>query len=57
MYVALFPFQAINEKEKILHWLIKNKITDIEEVGRIMAEFYTRKDNLMRFVNKGVVFR
>ncbi|MFH1682468.1 MAG: type II/IV secretion system ATPase subunit [Candidatus Woesearchaeota archaeon] len=49
--------KEIVEKEKILAWLVKHKINDIDEVGRIMAEFYTRKENLMRFVNKGIPLR
>ncbi len=49
--------KEITEKEKILKWLIKHNIDDIDDVGRIMAEYYTRKDNLMKFVNKGIPFR
>ncbi len=47
----------IKEKEKILNWLLKHDVTDIDTVGKVMAEFYTRKDNLMEYVNKNIPFR
>ncbi|HDP73628.1 MAG TPA: CpaF family protein [Candidatus Woesearchaeota archaeon] len=40
----------LNEKEKILKWLVNKKINTVDEVGRIMAEFYTGKENLMKAV-------
>ncbi|MBD3163918.1 hypothetical protein GF323_01850 [Candidatus Woesearchaeota archaeon] len=49
--------KEIAEKEKILNWLVKHEINDTDEVGRIMAEFYTKKDNLMRYVNKNIPFK
>ncbi|MBI2128784.1 type II/IV secretion system ATPase subunit [Candidatus Woesearchaeota archaeon] len=39
-------------KEKVLKYLVGNKINTVESVGRVMAEYYTDKDNLMAFVNK-----
>jgi archaeal flagellar protein FlaI len=38
------------EKELILQYIVKNNIDDVDDVGRVMAEYYTDKDNLMRFV-------
>ncbi|MBN2141763.1 CpaF family protein [Candidatus Woesearchaeota archaeon] len=46
----------LTEKEKILTYLVKNDITDVDAVGRIMAEYYTNKDNLMKFVNANKKF-
>ncbi|MBR9699763.1 Flp pilus assembly complex ATPase component TadA, partial [Candidatus Woesearchaeota archaeon] len=43
--------KEIHEKEKILKWLVKHNIVDVDAVGRVMAEFYTKKDNLMRYVH------
>lgn len=42
----------LNQKEKILQWLIKQKINTVETVGRVMAEYYTNFPNLMTAVNK-----
>ena len=46
----------LKEKEKILNYMLKNKITDVDDVGLIMAEYYTDKDNLMKFVNANKKF-
>ena len=47
----------LDEKIKILKYLVKKNIDSVDGVGRIMAEFYTDKDNLMKFVNKGEMFQ
>jgi len=44
------------EKEAILNYLVKKNIEDVDNVGRIMAEYYTDKDNLMMFVKTGKDF-
>ena len=41
----------IHEKEKVLSYLVKNNITNVDEVGKIIAEYYTDKENMMKFVN------
>ena len=54
MYTGLKKEKILNEikeKEKILKWLVKHNICDIDVVGRVMAEFYTKKDKLMKLVN------
>lgn len=45
------------EKEKILKYLVKNNIDTVDGVGRVMAEYYTNKTNVMTWVkqNKKVV--
>ena len=45
------------EKEKILNWLIKNKIRDLNDFGKIMNFYYTNKDILMGAINKNDVQR
>ena len=46
----------LNEKVKILKYMVKQDIVDIDHVGRLMAEYYTDKDNLMKFVNSNKKF-
>lgn len=41
----------LDEKTKVLKWLVKQKIENINDVGRVMAEYYTNKDYLMKFVS------
>ncbi|MGM5482421.1 MAG: type II/IV secretion system ATPase subunit [Nanobdellota archaeon] len=42
----------LKEKIKILQYLLDNKIKTVDGVGRVMAEYYTNKDNLMKFVRQ-----
>jgi flagellar protein FlaI len=47
----------INEKAKVLKYLVSKNIDTVDGVGRIVAEYYTNKDNLMKFVNKNDDFK
>ena len=44
--------RSLIEKEAVLKWLVKNNINTVDTVGRVMAEYYTNKDNLMEYVRK-----
>lgn len=46
----------LKEKENILKYLVKQQIKTVNGVGRIVAEYYTDKDNLMKFVRKNKKF-
>ena len=48
--------KSLKEKEEILKWLVKNNINTVDTVGRVMAEYYTNKDNLMGYVRKNKSF-
>lgn len=48
--------KSLNEKAVILKWLAKQNINTVDTVGRVMAEYYTNKDNLMNFVRKNKPF-
>ena len=40
----------LDEKQMILKYLMKNKINTVDGVGRIMAEYYTRKESLVSLI-------
>ncbi len=40
----------MKEKETVLRYLVNQNIESVDSVGRIMAEYYTNKENLMKFV-------
>ncbi len=40
----------LKEKEAVLKWMIKKNINSVDGVGRIMAQYYTDKDNFMKTV-------
>ncbi|MFC1723843.1 type II/IV secretion system ATPase subunit [Nanoarchaeota archaeon] len=47
----------LTQKEKVLKYMIKHQIKDINDVGRLMAEYYTNKSSLMKFVNGNKKFK
>jgi flagellar protein FlaI len=42
----------LKEKKEILEWLIKNKVKDINEVGRIISEYYRNPEMVLKMVKK-----
>jgi len=44
--------QDLKEKSLILNWLVKNKIEEVNDIGKIIATYYTNKETLMRFIKK-----
>jgi len=49
--------KSLKEKAAILKWLVKQKIDSINSVGKVIAEYYTNKDNLMTSVMKNKAFK
>jgi hypothetical protein len=43
--------RELRDKIKVLNYLVKKNIDDVDGVGRIVAEYYTDKDNLMKYVS------
>lgn len=41
----------LQEKEKILRWMIKNNIKTVNTVGKIVADYYHDRDAVMKVVN------
>ena len=48
--------RELAEKVKILQYMVKQDIVDIDHVGRLMAEYYTDKQNLMKYVKSNKKF-
>jgi flagellar protein FlaI len=44
------------QKEKILKWLVKQKVDGVDNVGRVVAEYYTNPSNIMKYVRKNQKF-
>lgn len=44
--------REMNEKERVLKWLVKQNINNIDAVGKVMAQYYTRKDVVMKAVHQ-----
>ncbi len=41
----------LKEKIKILNWMVRQNINSVDDVGKVMAEYYAKKESLMRMVN------
>jgi len=42
--------REIKEKQQVLEYLVKKKITNVDDVGLVIAEYYTNKNRLMGLV-------
>ena len=42
----------LNEKQAVLKYLVKQEIETVDGVGRVMAEYYTNKENLMKIIKQ-----
>jgi hypothetical protein len=38
------------EKEKVIRWMVERKINTVDEVGRIVAEYYLNHDSLLKSI-------
>ena len=55
LHVGMTPKEIekdLSEREDILEWMLKNKIKDISEVGKILKAYYKDKQRLLRLVSK-----
>lgn len=48
--------KEIGEKQKVIEYLVKNNIIGVDAVGRVVAEYYTNKDFLMKYVRANKLF-
>ena len=44
----------IEDKKKVLQWLVLNKVKDIHEVGKIVSEYYRNRDDLIKTVEREI---
>ncbi|MEE9323905.1 MAG: ATPase, T2SS/T4P/T4SS family [Candidatus Aenigmarchaeota archaeon] len=42
----------LEEKKNILLWMVKNKIKDIDKVGRIISDYYKNPENVLKMIKK-----
>ncbi len=46
----------IEEKRKILEWLVKNKVFDVDATGYVIANYYKDKNSVLEIVNKDMPY-
>jgi len=40
--------QQLLEKEKVLKWMVEQNINTVDEVGKVVAEYYSDKESLLK---------
>jgi archaeal flagellar protein FlaI len=48
--------REIKEKQQVIEYLVKQDVIDVDSVGRIIGEYYTNKENLMKYVKANKPF-
>ncbi|MBU2633845.1 MAG: Flp pilus assembly complex ATPase component TadA [Nanoarchaeota archaeon] len=46
--------QSLKDKSVVLKWLVKRNVIDVQDVGKVIATYYTNKEGLIKFMNKNV---
>lgn len=41
------------EKQQVLKWVAANKVVDVNQIGRLISEYYTNHDELLKLVGAG----
>ena len=49
--------RELEEKQRVIEYLVEFDVLEVDAVGRIIAEYYTDKENLLRFVRAGKPFQ
>jgi flagellar protein FlaI len=44
--------KTLKEREKVLKWMVKHRVTTVNGVGKIIAEYYLNPNNLIKIVEK-----
>jgi len=48
--------EDVEEKARILDWLVKNDVTGVNEVGKIINNYYKNKEKVLYYVNNNLKF-
>ncbi|MCD6415014.1 MAG: type II/IV secretion system ATPase subunit [Candidatus Diapherotrites archaeon] len=46
--------EDLSDKEKVLQWMLDNKLSSIQDVGRVLKAYYTRPDEIVGAAAKGL---
>ncbi len=48
--------QEIDEKSKVLNWMVKNNVLDVNDAGLVVANYYRHKKRVLDIVNNDVKY-
>jgi flagellar protein FlaI len=43
--------ENLDDKKSILKWMVRNDVTDLDNVGKVVAEYYSREDELLEKIH------
>ncbi|MEM0148875.1 MAG: ATPase, T2SS/T4P/T4SS family [Candidatus Micrarchaeaceae archaeon] len=49
-------YANIDEKKKVLEWMVKNKVFGVNEAGYVVAKYYKNSQSVMDIVDKGLPY-
>jgi archaeal flagellar protein FlaI len=44
--------QDLKDKAEVLKWLVNKNVNEVNDIGKVIATYYTNKEGLMKFVRK-----
>ena len=44
--------QDLNTKQGILDWLVKNKVDDVDDVGKVISHYYTNPQEFFKIIGR-----
>ena len=47
-FFVLFVIEIIDQKKKILNWMVKNNTRTVTDVGKVMRDYYLNPDALLK---------
>lgn len=45
--------ESLKERSRVLHYLVEKKLSDVDEIGKVIVQYYEDHDALMKKVGKG----
>jgi len=48
--------EDISEKTRVMDWMVRNKVIDVEDSGAVVANYYKDKDRIMKIVDDNATF-
>ena len=44
--------KEVLQRKKILEWMIKKNVRNVQDVGKVMREYYLNRDVFLKLINK-----
>ena len=48
--------QSLEDKRKVMNWMVKNNVFDVDSSGFVVANYYKDRDKVMKIVDADVAY-